>query len=182
MAFNIRMGREFITNNSKTLILAMLLLGIILQALTTPMALASDSARSAKNNTSNSESSRSSIVYFGLADQQGLPVRDENEVFDCTDKIYTVIELQGYAVGAYHLSVRWNDPSGDTREHTQYKFHVNNTNARLWAWLSLSRAPGAGMLQWLNPAAGLEEFIGLWNVTVKINDKTIHRGDFEISC
>jgi hypothetical protein len=131
---------------------------------------------------SSEQASRSERTYFALENEHGAPFKKKLEVFDCSDKIFTVVELQDYPIEKYHLSVRWQDPYGTTREHTRYDFHIRESETRLWAWLKLSRATGAGMIQWLNPAAGLEEFIGEWQVTVKINDHTVATNTFTVSC
>lgn len=123
-------------------------------------------------------------VYFSLADEHGFPKKEPTNEFDCTDKIYTVLELTNYPVARYELSILWVDPAGTSREHTQYPFNVRDINktTRLWAWLSLSRATGAGLLQWMDPSAGLEEFIGPWTVEVRINNKKIEIKNFDVSC
>lgn len=121
--------------------------------------------------------------YFALADENNAPLREAKLEFDCTDKIYAVTELSGYLPGQYDFSVKWKDPSGTQREHTQYPFHVHNKREhRLWAWLLLSRARGAGMLTFINPAAGLEEFIGEWTVEVSIDNEVVNSNKFIVSC
>ena len=121
-------------------------------------------------------------VYFSTADKFGSPQQEAKTVFDCNDKIYAVLELEDYAIGRHQLSVTWRDPETNTREQTSYPFNFRGKKLRLWAWLSLSRATGAAMLQWIDPAAGLEEFIGEWNVEVRINDKLLTRNQFQVNC
>lgn len=121
-------------------------------------------------------------VYFSLADQHGFPNPEPLTNFDCSDKIYIVVELADYPPGRHELSIRWIDPADTLREHTQYPFHVRERTTRLWAWLSLGRAQGAGMLQWMNPAAGLEEFIGPWTTEVRVDNKKIAEPEFIVSC
>lgn len=104
------------------------------------------------------------------------------EQFDCSDKIYTVVELGKFPKGKHQVSVRWIDPHDETRENTRYQFHVHGEQTRIWAWLSLSRGVGAGMLQWIDPSAGLEDFIGPWTVHVMIDGKRLGGGKFEVSC
>jgi hypothetical protein len=123
------------------------------------------------------------LVYFSLADENGFPKKEPNLEFDCTDKIFTVLELTNYPVNRYELSILWIDPTGTSREHTKYPFNVRDrkNTTRLWAWLSLSRATGAGLLQWLDPSAGLEEFIGPWSVEVRINNKKVETKRLDVS-
>jgi len=125
---------------------------------------------------------KNDTVYFTLANDFGQPKTTPKEIFDCSDKIYTVVELGNYPYKKHHLSVRWKNPSGGTQEHTQYDFNVRQKDTRIWAWLTLSRAAGAGMLQFVNPSAGLDEFLGIWTVEVKVDNKLIDTGTFEVSC
>jgi len=121
-------------------------------------------------------------VYFSTADKYGSPYKDAKTQFDCSDKIYTVLELEDYEIGRHQLSVTWQDPEANTREKTTYPFSFRGKKIRLWSWLTLSRATGAAMIQWIDPAAGLEEFIGEWSVEVRINDKLLKRDQFQVSC
>ncbi len=136
----------------------------------------------AAEEASNVAQARSEKVYTTVLSEHGLPLTTEQLEFDCSDKIYSVVELRNYKKGRHELSVRWIDPNDTTRENTQYPFHVLQEDVKLWAWLSLSRARGAGMLQWLNPAAGLEEFIGPWKIEVRIDGNKIATKSFEVSC
>ena len=122
-------------------------------------------------------------TYTAPLGAKSQPSYQELTHFGCTDQIYTVLEMQDYPAGKYHLAVKWIDPSKNVREHTQYPFAVNASgDTKLWAWLALSRAPGAGMIAWLNPAAGLEEFVGTWNVEVKIDDRLVSKLNFDVTC
>lgn len=124
----------------------------------------------------------SHTLYFALPDQHASPQHEARTEFDCSDKIYSVIELSNFKHGRYAITIVWTDPSGADRERTEYPFSVFEPETRLWGWLELSRATGAGMLQWLNPAAGLEEFIGPWTATIYIDGKKLVSGSFEVLC
>jgi hypothetical protein len=125
---------------------------------------------------------KSHNVYFSLADEFNGPKTQAKERFDCSDQIYTVAELSNYPKGKYQLTVVWKDPNDSVREKTSYPFNVHSTETRIWAWLTLSRATGAGLIQWIDPAAGLESFIGLWTIEVLINDKRISKQNVDVSC
>lgn len=124
-----------------------------------------------------------SSLRFTLSDEHGFPLEESKENFDCLDKIYAVTELSHLKSGKHAIEFKWVDPSGVAREHTNYDFYISDKpSIKLWAWLELSRAQGASMMQWLNPAAGLEEFIGQWELELLVDDKTIQQGKFEVSC
>ncbi|MFT6408577.1 MAG: hypothetical protein ACJAQ6_001997 [Arenicella sp.] len=124
----------------------------------------------------------SSKVYFTIGDQHEFPLTEERSNFDCSDKIFTVVELSHLPKSKYDLSIVWLDPSDTERERTELPFTVVGEQTRLWSWLSLSRAQGASMIQWINPAAGLEEFVGPWTVEVRINNRKITSKKFEVIC
>ncbi len=122
-------------------------------------------------------------LRFALSDTHGFPKDDATESFDCLDKIYAITELTHFEKGKHQVEFRWLEPRGTTRERTVYDFWVRDKpSTKLWAWLELSRAKGAGMLQWLNPAAGLEEFLGSWEVRLFIDGKEYNSAGFEVSC
>ena len=130
----------------------------------------------------NTQPSPTHLVYNTLVDDIGFPSKQVKQSFDCSDKIYTVVELQNHALGKHELSIKWIDPVGELREHTKYPFHVVKQDTRLWAWLNLYRATGAGLLQWIDPAAGLEEFIGAWTIEVRVDNKRLTKQSFEVIC
>lgn len=124
-----------------------------------------------------------SSLRFALPDQHGSPMKESQKHFDCLDKIYAATNLSNLEKGKHDIEFRWTDPSGDPRESTQYAFYITDEpKAKLWAWLELSRAKGAAMIQWINPAAGLEEFIGVWHVELFVDGKSLQKGEFEVSC
>ena len=124
----------------------------------------------------------SANTYLSLEGEHGAPQTEARDRFDCSDKIFSVAELKHYPRGKHQLTVRWVDPHQTTRETTSYPFHIQRDSTRIWAWLSLSRGAGAGILQWIDPTAGLEEFIGRWTMQMEIDGKTIAESNFEVSC
>ena len=121
-------------------------------------------------------------IYTALADDTQVPDRSARERFSCTDQVYAVIELDDYTSGEHQLSVKWISPAGAQREHTRYGFSVFNSEERIWAWLKLHRASGAGMMQWLDSSAGMEEFIGNWKISISIDDVPVGESSFEVLC
>ncbi len=124
----------------------------------------------------------SSKIYFALGNEYELPLKEERNYFSCSDKIFTVIELNNLPRTKYDLAIVWKDPSNNERERTEHPFTVARDETRLWSWLSLSPSEGAAMIQWINPAAGLEEFVGPWTVDILINNRKISSKSFEVIC
>lgn len=121
-------------------------------------------------------------IFLTGANEHGGPLTESRTIFDCTEKIISVVNLENYSRGEHHLSVKWVDPYSQVKEHTQYPFTVRGQQTRVWAWLSFDRGAGAGALKFLNPAAGLEDFIGVWKIEVRIDNKPVGEDSFEVSC
>jgi len=162
--------KNLMLNKNKAIVFAMALFFALYNHNTT--------AKSPKKNNLPTASLR-----FALSDQHGFPLDEAKTNFDCLDKIYSVTELTGFEKGKHTVEFKWFEPNGSIQERTVYDFWVRDKpSTKLWAWLELSRARGAGMLQWLNPAAGLEEFIGNWELRLLIDGKQYNSGNFEVSC
>ena len=139
-------------------------------------------SQEAGNTPEKNEGSTKSHFYFATGDEFGTPATESKTSFNCTDKVYLVAELRGLPNGKHVFTVLWRDPNDDLSEKTEYDFNVTQAESKLWAWLKLSRARGAGMLTWINPAAGLEEFIGEWSVEVLVNQKRVSKESFTVVC
>ena len=121
-------------------------------------------------------------MYTTLADDNQVPVYDSREQFYCTDQIFAVVELDNYAIGDHNLQVSWFTPAGELTERTRYKFLVLNDHERIWAWLKLHRETGAGVLRLIDPAAGMQQFIGSWRVSIEIDNTPVGSVGFEVIC
>lgn len=159
-----------------------MLICVVNSVLATQIAQVDIKPKESTNNAVSASLLPSSKVYFSSENQHGGPTLETQDSFDCTDKIFTVIELNDYPKERYALSVKWIDPLGTVRENTQYPFQVFQNETRVWAWLSLSRARGAGMISFINPAAGLEEFIGEWTIDISLNGKKLPSEHFSVIC
>lgn len=96
--------------------------------------------------------------------------------------IYAVVETSGLEKAKHTLDAVWRDPQGTERERTQFPFWVKRDRERLWVWLKLHRAKGASLLQFVDPSAGLSEFIGKWQVKLFIDGKRISKQEFIVLC
>lgn len=121
-------------------------------------------------------------LFFALEGDNSQPSTKPRVYFDCTDKVFAVLAIKNMPLGRHELSLRWIGPHGQEQERVDYAFSVAKTETKLWAWLNLIRAKGAGMITWVNPAAGLEEFIGPWTVDAYVNDQKVRSGEFSVDC
>ena len=127
----------------------------------------------------------SATLTFNLGNENEAPDRVSRSKFDCLDHIFAVAKIASLTEGKHAAEFRWINPQGNSQEVTKYKFLVNYGNQAggdLWAWLKLSRGKGAGLFQWLDPATGLEEFIGEWRVELLIDGKELAKNTFQVNC
>ena len=121
-------------------------------------------------------------IYLTAAEVDEIPKAEPATEFSCSDKIYAVLELRGLSKENHQLDALWRDPQGKDREHTEYEFQVQSDMQRIWVWLKLHRPPEAALVSFMNPSAGMDEFIGTWELRLIIDGETIEKKSFSILC
>ena len=130
---------------------------------------------------STSKADPSIDVWLSAAVEEGWPVESVSNRFGCNDKIYAVIDLLGLEGGAHRLEADWTDPGGKIREHVDYPFNGAG-GTRITIWLKLHPPKGSALFSFFNPAMGMEDFIGLWQLTLRVDDDTRLDTQFEVLC
>lgn len=123
-------------------------------------------------------------VYLTAKANAEVPLQEPMETFACSDRIYGVLEVNqpDGGTGQRTLHATWRNPAGDDQEVTRYDFQVTKGYARVWIWLKLHRSGEAAIVQFMNPTAGMEEFIGMWELHVKVDGDTVAKKTFEVIC
>jgi hypothetical protein len=122
-------------------------------------------------------------IYLTAKEENGVPVNQAATTFSCGDKIYGVIEIDRPNDDQSHvLNAVWRNPRGADQERTKYPFQLIAGGARLWVWIKLHRSAEAAAVKFLNPSAGMEEFIGEWEIEISVDEKTIAKKNFEVIC
>ena len=121
-------------------------------------------------------------IYLTAAEVDEIPQAEPATEFSCSDKIYAVLELTGLSKEKHQLDALWRDPQGKDREHTEYEFHVQSKMERIWVWLKLHRPSEAALVSFMNPSAGMDEFIGTWELRLAIDCETIEIKSFSVLC
>lgn len=123
-------------------------------------------------------------VYLTAKADAEVPLPEPMETFTCSDRIYGVVEVNqpDGGTGPRSLHATWRNPAGDDQEVTRYDFQVNNGYARVWIWLKLNRSGEAAIVQFMNPTAGMEEFIGMWELHVRVDGESVAKKTFEVIC
>ena len=113
--------------------------------------------------------------------ENGVPVSSLSDEFNCADKIFSVIDIQGLRNGEHTLNVDWIDPSGKRREQTTYSFHRAGS-IRITVWLKLHPPRGATLLSAFNPALGMGDFIGRWEIRMHVDQSALAQKWFSVLC
>lgn len=121
-------------------------------------------------------------IYLTRDAKDDIPLNKPREQFSCSDKIYAVLELNGLDKGRYQLDAVWRGPRGKDQEHTKYPFTVVRKKERIWVWLKLHRDSAAALVQFANPSAGMDEFIGQWQLRLMLNGKPLATKKFNVLC
>ena len=120
-------------------------------------------------------------AYVARAIGNGVPVPSLSGEFNCADKIFSVIDIEGLRNGEHTLNVDWIDPSGTRREQTTHTFHRAGS-IRITVWLKLHPPAGAALLSAFNPALGMGEFIGRWEIRMRVDQSPVTRTWFSVLC
>ncbi len=126
----------------------------------------------------NSDQTRTYLTRIEVNQQPSVEATDQ---FDCSDRIYLVIETQALKTGEHTLEVGWFDPQDKQREFTRFPYHAAPVT-RVWAWLQLHGSKGAIIGQFFDPSSGMEEFIGGWRVMIEIDNVSIGEAGFQVLC
>ena len=121
-------------------------------------------------------------IYLTASEKEGKPLAQPATEFSCHDKIFAVIEIDGLSQDRHKLRAIWRDPAGKDREHTGYEFTVHDSTTRLWVWLKLHRSMEAAVVAFMNPSAGMDEFIGEWELHVAVDDRLMDIKSFSVLC
>ena len=124
------------------------------------------------------ETEKQAKVFLSINPNEGV----EQDQFSCEDRIYLAIRFKNQEPNLEQIIVTWTDPNGTEREKNDFQFYVSERESLAWASLTLHRSVGAGLLQWVNPAAGMEEFIGTWTVKVNVGEIVNQTKTFDVLC
>ncbi len=121
-------------------------------------------------------------TYLTALEEDGVPTHKSSLDFACQDRIFAVLELDAKPGTHHKLVFLWQDPAGKVREKTQYPFTALHRHNRVWAWLKLSGGTGSVFMKWLDPNAGLDEFIGDWVIKFRLDGREVDSKRFQVLC
>ncbi|HED13772.1 MAG TPA: hypothetical protein ENI62_08995 [Gammaproteobacteria bacterium] len=121
-------------------------------------------------------------TYLTAIEKDGIPSTKSSLDFACQDRIFAILELDTKPKSHHKLVFLWQDPTGKVRERTQYPFTALQAHNRVWAWLKLSGGVGSVFMKWLDPNAGLDEFIGEWMIRFRLDGREVASQRFQVLC
>lgn len=104
----------------------------------------------------------------------------DKERYDCDDTISAGLLLDSEIRASQGVQFRWIAPTGHTQD-TSY-IEGNRASIEYNAWLKLNRPTGASLISWLEPAAGLLNFIGDWKVQASVDGNVVVEKTFTVEC
>ena len=120
-------------------------------------------------------------TWLSATVEDDIPVQTDTDRFGCNDKIFAVIDLTDLSDGSHQLQVDWTDPTGKTREHIEHPFDSSGAT-RITVWLQLHPPKGAALFSFFNPAIGMDDFIGTWQVEITLDGDNRLNQSFEVLC
>lgn len=132
--------------------------------------------------TARGEASVSYRSYFTNEQHAGIPASAAKELFDCTEQIFAVIEIDGLSRDEHVLEIGWKDPKGALRETNRLRFPAMSARERLWAWLKLHHDSESILATVFDRASGMREFIGEWTVEFRLDGRRVDSGRFQVIC
>ena len=91
--------------------------------------------------------------YFTAEQQAGIPSDHASDLFDCTEQIFAVIEIDGLTDDQHLLEIWWKDPNATVRETNNLPFPAVADQERLWAWLKLHQSSAGALAAVFDRAA-----------------------------
>lgn len=121
-------------------------------------------------------------VYLTTQANGTIEAANKDRQFDCSDVIYLFVESASTNALAAQLKAVWSDPAGKDRVTARREFQRGEGGYWSWSGLQLNRPAGASIMRLVDPAAGMDAFIGEWTVRVAVNDRTITTLNFDVLC
>ena len=90
-------------------------------------------------------------------------------------------EMKRHVGKLEQLQADWTDPGGKIREHVDYPFNGAGS-IRITIWLKLHPPKGSALFSFFNPAMGMDDFIGFWELAIRVDDDTRFNTEFEVLC
>ena len=135
-------------------------------------------------NTKNLKNTKITVLLFLLAtyaQAADITLHPLQQFYDCSEKVQLTMDFANIPAGYNEVVVNWFRPDGTIQETTTIPLG-EATSQRTSSWISLKPAQGAGVFRWLDPSAGMSDFIGPWQAIVFLNGTQVSTAEFAVDC
>lgn len=123
------------------------------------------------------------LCNFSSSMAAEIDFRSEKSVYDCSDRIELGLSFSELLDNEKMVLIRWVSPQGRTQDSHSFALDgIINGDASANIWLELSRSKGSGVFSFIDPGAGMSDFIGNWFTEVNINGVPVGTFDFIVDC
>ncbi len=122
------------------------------------------------------------LLSFSAEHTNGIPVNTDQQSFNCSDQIYSIISASNLSDEPVQANIIWRNPAGQIQEQTPVNLFPVEGNAFGWAWLKLHKATGAALLSFVDDSIGMDDFIGDWHIELHIDNRKVASGNFNVLC
>ncbi len=126
-----------------------------------------------------------SRLYLATQENGGY-VTNESREFGCDDVIYLFYESADQSLAEASFEVVWRHKGNKMTHKTNQPFKPKSSGGRLWSWSGIAFNSGQStfdkLTAFLDPAAGREEFIGSWEITVLLSGVELKKLDMKVLC
>lgn len=114
-----------------------------------------------------------------------IPRNESRAVFDCVGAIYAVLKFPASdrRLRNMQMHTEWVNPQGEVElldERAQYA--EQNGIAYRWGGIILRRPQGGGLFSLLDHSAGMERFIGEWQVNLILDGLRLPAQSMRVEC
>lgn len=111
-----------------------------------------------------------------------IEVVDKDSVFNCSDRVWGVFEIENLSLGIHELITRWHSPSGEVVSSRKIRTNVRDSSKLVFLSSFVEVESGASVFSFLDPGAGYEAYIGKWITEIESNGAVIGKSGFEMLC
>jgi hypothetical protein len=125
-------------------------------------------------------------INFGASTRNFLDGRievvDAGESFDCSERIWGVVRVNGLPTGDNRLVIHWVSPHEERFLARPITKRVRDSNADVYISAFLELENSLNLVSFMDPAAGLEPYIGEWNAELFSNGVRVDGAPFNVIC
>ncbi len=108
--------------------------------------------------------------------------RNLRDKFDCGERIYGVFRLSNLENGERHIATQWKSPGGKVERTNKRRIRISSDDQFVFLSAFIEFASANSLSSIIDPASGIEPYIGQWTVDVIVDKNRIKSGHFQVLC